>query len=155
MSIHFYNIVNTFTSKIAKTVYTVTTRYSPSPSLTPAIGPFMLSRIFLTSVVALLGILAAAQTDNYALETANSLAGQINGAAKFQVYDAPAPPVLTDVHFIKLALTDSSGNLLSDNFYWRGTTNLVYTGFSTMPSATVRASPPFSCSSHFKHTKNP
>ncbi|HVE16108.1 MAG TPA: discoidin domain-containing protein, partial [Chthoniobacterales bacterium] len=40
------------------------------------------------------------------------------------------PANLTPVHFIKLTLTDSSGNVLSDNFYWRSTG--VYTAGRTL-----------------------
>lgn len=51
----------------------------------------------------------------------------------FEVYGSPnVLNPLTDVHFIKLALKDSIGNLLSDNFYWRGIKKLDYTGLNTL-----------------------
>lgn len=59
---------------------------------------------------------------------------------EFEVYGAAGPAVLSDVHFIKLALNDSSGNLISDNFYWRGSTNLVYTGLNTIGTPTLQVS---------------
>ena len=43
---------------------------------------------------------------------------------------------LSSVHFIKLKLTDLNSNLLSDNFYWRGTTYENYTALSTLPGVT-------------------
>lgn len=39
---------------------------------------------------------------------------------------------LSSVHFIKLKLSDPAGNLLSDNFYWRGTTYQNYTALNSL-----------------------
>ncbi|MBP6673191.1 MAG: discoidin domain-containing protein, partial [Bacteroidetes bacterium] len=44
-----------------------------------------------------------------------------------QVFGAAADS-LSDVHFIKLTLSDKNGKMLSDNFYWRGTKHLDYRG---------------------------
>lgn len=41
---------------------------------------------------------------------------------------------LSSVYFLKLRLQDSAGNLLSDNFYWCGTTYLNYAALSALPS---------------------
>lgn len=41
-------------------------------------------------------------------------------------------PDLSPVHFIKLRLTDASGKLVSENFYWRGTTDLDYTALNSL-----------------------
>jgi hypothetical protein len=55
---------------------------------------------------------------------------------EFQVYNSMTSWItnLSSVHFIKLKLTDARGNLLSDNFYWRGTNDLSYSALSTLPS---------------------
>jgi hypothetical protein len=37
---------------------------------------------------------------------------------------------LTDVHFIKLKLTDKTGKLVSDNFYWRGNKRTDFTAIN-------------------------
>lgn len=43
---------------------------------------------------------------------------------------------LTPLHFIRLELTDTEGNLLSENFYWRnGVRELDYTLLNTLPEA--------------------
>ena len=42
------------------------------------------------------------------------------------------PAGLSATHFIKLRLTDGAGNVVSENFYWRGTTPLDYFGLSGM-----------------------
>ncbi len=44
---------------------------------------------------------------------------------------------LSDVHFIKLLLKDSSGKLLSDNFYWRGKTEWKYEELQNMKEGRV------------------
>lgn len=43
-----------------------------------------------------------------------------------------APTDLSPTHFIKLRLTDAAGKVISENFYWRGTTPLDYFGLSSM-----------------------
>lgn len=42
------------------------------------------------------------------------------------------PDNLSDVHFIKLKLTDDNGDVISDNFYWRGNKWLDYTDLNNM-----------------------
>ena len=42
------------------------------------------------------------------------------------------PADLSPTHFIKLRLLDRSGKVVSDNFYWRGTTALDYSALSTL-----------------------
>jgi hypothetical protein len=42
-------------------------------------------------------------------------------------------PVLSDVHFLKLRLTDKAGRLVSENFYWIGNNYLDYTALNKMP----------------------
>ncbi len=51
---------------------------------------------------------------------------------EFEVY-AGHTNKLTDTHFIELKLKDSSGRLLSDNFYWRSSKSQDYTAINTMP----------------------
>ena len=47
-------------------------------------------------------------------------------------------PDLTPLHFIKLELKDSKGNLVSENFYWRnGVKDLDYTALNNLPSANI------------------
>ena len=41
-------------------------------------------------------------------------------------------PNLSSTHFIKLRLTDKSGKVLSDNFYWRGKSDLNYKALNTI-----------------------
>jgi hypothetical protein len=46
---------------------------------------------------------------------------------------------ITPLHFIRLQLTDSAGNLLSDNFYWRnGVQELDYSDLQKLPKADIR-----------------
>jgi len=46
---------------------------------------------------------------------------------------------LTPLHFIKLELKDATGNLLSQNFYWRnGIKDLDYTALNTLPAASLK-----------------
>lgn len=47
---------------------------------------------------------------------------------------------LTDVNFIRLALKDSEGKLLSENFYWRNQRAYNYQALNTLPLADVRLS---------------
>jgi hypothetical protein len=46
-----------------------------------------------------------------------------------------AKQLLTDVHFIRLNLTDSAGKPVSDNFYWRANKLGDYTALNTLPAA--------------------
>lgn len=41
---------------------------------------------------------------------------------------------LSEVHFLKLKLSDTNGQIISDNFYWIGNTYLNYTSLNKMPS---------------------
>jgi len=63
---------------------------------------------------------------------------------EFKVYNlkenSSKKNLLSDIHFIKLRLTDAEGNLLSDNFYWRGNKSLDYTGLNSMPKADLKVS---------------
>ncbi|HLT72922.1 MAG TPA: glycoside hydrolase family 2 TIM barrel-domain containing protein, partial [Cyclobacteriaceae bacterium] len=43
------------------------------------------------------------------------------------------PDTVTPVHFIKLELKDETGNVLSDNFYWRGKAYQDYTALQELP----------------------
>ena len=42
------------------------------------------------------------------------------------------PAGLSATHFLKLRLKDAAGKVVSENFYWRGTTPLDYTALSTL-----------------------
>lgn len=57
---------------------------------------------------------------------------------EFQVYKTGSANSgitgLSSVHFIKLKLTDTNDDLISDNFYWRGLTPLNYTALDSLPS---------------------
>ena len=44
------------------------------------------------------------------------------------------PDGLSSVHFIKLKLTDAKGGLVSENFYWRGTTYQRYADLKNLPA---------------------
>lgn len=57
---------------------------------------------------------------------------------EMEIYGREIPKSeLTDVHFIKLELTDAKGHLISDNFYWRGNTLGDYTALNTLPKANL------------------
>lgn len=45
---------------------------------------------------------------------------------------------LSDVHFIRLELSDGEGSLLSENFYWRNANQYNYQALNTLPVADVR-----------------
>jgi len=49
------------------------------------------------------------------------------------------PADVSLVHFVKLELRDSTGQLLSDNFYWRETKQDDFTALDTMPDVTLDA----------------
>ncbi len=51
----------------------------------------------------------------------------------FEVYD-DSESQLSDTHFIVLRLHDGKGDLLSENFYWRGRTRLDYRGLASLAS---------------------
>lgn len=53
----------------------------------------------------------------------------------FLVFDSKNSPALSDVHFLKLKLTDAKGKLVSENFYWIGNTYLDYTALNKLPHA--------------------
>jgi hypothetical protein len=57
----------------------------------------------------------------------------------FEVYQGDvASEGLSDVHFIKLKLTDNTGKLVSDNFYWRGNKRKDYTALNTLPKVDLK-----------------
>jgi hypothetical protein len=57
----------------------------------------------------------------------------------FEVYQGDvASEGLSDVHFIKLKLTDNTGKLVSDNFYWRGNKRKDYTALNTLPKVELK-----------------
>lgn len=47
---------------------------------------------------------------------------------------------LSDVHFIRLTLKDKSGNVLSENNYWRGNDRLDFTAVNSLPKADLKVS---------------
>jgi hypothetical protein len=49
------------------------------------------------------------------------------------------PPGLSPVHFIKLDLLDPSGRTISDNFYWRETTQDDLTSLDTLPDVALES----------------
>ncbi|NBU72038.1 MAG: hypothetical protein EBS53_11430, partial [Bacteroidetes bacterium] len=55
-----------------------------------------------------------------------------------------APADLSPTHFVKLQLTDSSGKVVSENFYWRGTTPLNYFGLSSIKPVSLEVTEPLS-----------
>ena len=55
-----------------------------------------------------------------------------------------SPTGLSPTHFLKLRLTDSSGGVVSENFYWRGTTPLDYFGLSDLKPVTLAVTVPTS-----------
>lgn len=53
----------------------------------------------------------------------------------------PVADDLSDTHFIRLRLTDADGNLLSENFYWRGNRDRRdFTALNSLPQARVKVS---------------
>jgi len=59
----------------------------------------------------------------------------------FEVYQGDIPSEgLSDVHFIKLALKDNTGKLVSDNFYWRGNKRRDFTALNTLPKVNLKVS---------------
>jgi hypothetical protein len=47
---------------------------------------------------------------------------------------------LSDVHFIRLKLKDKSGNIISENNYWRGNNRLDFTALNNLPVAKPKVS---------------
>ncbi len=57
----------------------------------------------------------------------------------FEVYQGDvASPGLSDVHFIKLKLADKNGQLISENFYWRGNKRKDYTALNTLGKSDLK-----------------
>lgn len=57
----------------------------------------------------------------------------------FEVYQGDvATAGLSDVHFIKLKLTDKYGKLISDNLYWRGNKRKDYTALNTLENVNLQ-----------------
>lgn len=57
---------------------------------------------------------------------------------EFEVYGSVKNNTLSDVHFIKLKLTDKNGKLLSDNFYWRSNNKSDYTSLNHLPHVNLK-----------------
>ena len=55
-----------------------------------------------------------------------------------------APAGLSPTHFLKLRLTDAAGNLVSENFYWRGTSDFDYSGLSDLMPVNLAVTAPTS-----------
>lgn len=49
-----------------------------------------------------------------------------------------ASPELSDVHFIKLRLTDKAGKLVSENLYWRGNKRKDFTALNSLPKVKLQ-----------------
>ena len=47
---------------------------------------------------------------------------------------------LSDVHFIRLKLTDKNGKLISENNYWRGNDRRDFTALNQLPKAELKVS---------------
>jgi hypothetical protein len=59
----------------------------------------------------------------------------------FEVYGGqPKSSGLSDVHFIKLKLSDKNGKLVSDNFYWRGNKRTDFTAINKLPTVNLKTS---------------
>ncbi len=59
----------------------------------------------------------------------------------FEVYGGqPKSSGLTDVHFVKLKLTNKDGKLISDNFYWRGNKRTDFTALNQLPKVSLKTS---------------
>ncbi len=57
----------------------------------------------------------------------------------FEIYQGDvATPGLTNVHFIKLKLTDKSSRIVSDNFYWRGNKRKDYSALNTLQKVDLK-----------------
>ncbi len=54
------------------------------------------------------------------------------------------PMDLSATHFLKLRLTDASGKVVSENFYWRGTKYLDYTALSSLKPVKLTVTSPTS-----------
>lgn len=55
-----------------------------------------------------------------------------------------APAGLSATHFLKMSLTDAAGKVVSENFYWRGTTSLDYFGLSELKPVKLATTAPTS-----------
>jgi hypothetical protein len=59
----------------------------------------------------------------------------------FEVYGGqPKSNGLSDVHFIKLKLTDKNGKLISDNFYWRGNKRTDFSALNNLAKVSLKVS---------------
>jgi hypothetical protein len=70
--------------------------------------------------------------------------GSTSVAEAFIAFGGADKQALSDVHFLKLRLTDKAGQLVSENFYWIGNSYLNYTALNKMPhvSASLAQSKP-------------
>jgi hypothetical protein len=57
---------------------------------------------------------------------------------EFEVYGSIKNNTLSDVHFIKLKLTDKDGKLVSDNFYWRSNDKSDYSALNSLPKVNLK-----------------
>jgi len=57
-------------------------------------------------------------------------------------FNPPAADGLSPTHFFKLRLTDPSGKIVSENFYWKGIDTLNYYGLSDMKPVELTVSTP-------------
>ena len=74
------------------------------------------------------GTLAASKT-----EAADALKTSVTDS--FDLFDVMKGANLSKVYFIRLKLTDKDGNVLSENNYWRGTTDQNYTELKNLGNA--------------------
>lgn len=59
----------------------------------------------------------------------------------FQVFGSNSDIAdLSPVHFLKLQLKNRSGEIISNNFYWRGTNRKDFTALNTLPSVKLKSS---------------
>ena len=59
-------------------------------------------------------------------------------------FDLPTPAGLSPTHFLKLRLTDAAGKVVSENFYWRGTTPFSYYELSGLKPVNLTVTDPVS-----------
>jgi len=74
---------------------------------------------------------------NKIIEKNNSLEVLPNSVTDF--FALEIPETISQVHFIKLQLVDSEGNVLSDNFYWRSSKYMDYKLLNSLPKVLVKA----------------
>ncbi len=71
----------------------------------------------------------------------NSVTVSVTANTLANCFAIPFPSSLSSTYFIKLLLTDNANAVVSENFYWKGTTHLKYaTGLSAMAKVDLVAS---------------